>query len=924
MNPVRLPIRAVPRPSPACEGSYRSRWAWDRVEWGTHCVDCYPGNCPYRVYVRDGKVVREEPSGTFAATEPGVPDLNPAGCNKGATWSRQLDNPDRVHYPMRRAGPRGSGKWERIGWEEALKMLADAVIDAIETSGPESVVHEGTPEMTTVVPTHRFMGMLGGTVTDFNATTNDFDVGLQMTFGKYNIVSSVDDWFHADLLLVWFLNPAYTRIPYFHIVPEARYRGAEVVLVAPDVNATAMHTDLFVPVEPGHDGALALAMCQVILEEGLADREFVITQTDLSLLVRTDTERFLRHSDLEAGGRDDVFQQWVGGEARPAPRGSLDVGDPPPELEGTFRVTTIDAGEVEVAPVFELLRRHLDRNFRPEEVASTCGVHPDVIRLLARKVAKGRTEILLGAASSKFFHSDLIQRSLCLLVALTGNWGKKGTGIRSWSAGMFDGPAMTMAKGVPGPEGTEMVVGAIEGLVAAAQAADPTMTREIASTSLSRLTSNMVPPFFFWYEFCGFRDRWSRQDWGDPSMTRPFSDYVDEALASGWWDGLVKLTPERRPRVLVECGGNILRRTRGGRAMLMENLWPTLDMVTVIDWRMSATALHADLVLPATNHYEKIDFHIPTPHVMHLTFSDLVQEPAGEARTEFDIFAGLARALAERAAERGLESYRDATGTVRRYDELWDQYTLAGYLADPEVRADEMLRDSAYTGTLPAGTDLATMRRHGHLRFTGWGVLPFALSQGSPFPEGETHTPLRDHVERHLPYPTLTRRAQFYIDHPWFLEAGEALPCHKDPPAMGGPFPLKLTSGHPRWSVHAMNMAHRDLLETHRGEPHAVISIEDAAARGIEDDQSVEVFNDAGSFVVRAKLSPSVRPGQLVVYNGWDGFQFKGWNAPNEVEPGMVKWLHLVGNYGHLTYAPTGWQPATVDRATRVDVRPSS
>ncbi|MCZ7534875.1 MAG: hypothetical protein M5T61_02295 [Acidimicrobiia bacterium] len=118
-----------------------------------------------------------------------------------------------------------------------------------------------------------------------------------------------------------------------------------------------------------------------------------------------------------------------------------------------------------------------------------------------------------------------------------------------------------------------------------------------------------------------------------------------------------------------------------------------------------------------------------------------------------------------------------------------------------------------------------------------------------------------------------------------------------------------------------MNIAHGDLLQTHRGEPHVVLNPVDAAARGIEDNAPVELFNDVGSCVVPAKLSASVRPGQAIVYNGWEPFQFAGWAGTNDVEPGMVKWLHLAGGYGHLTYAPTGWQPATVDRATRLDAR---
>ena len=71
-------------PAAASEARYRDQWRWDKTARGTHCVDCYPGNCPMRVYIRDGKVVREEQAGDIAVVEPGVPDANPMGCQKGA------------------------------------------------------------------------------------------------------------------------------------------------------------------------------------------------------------------------------------------------------------------------------------------------------------------------------------------------------------------------------------------------------------------------------------------------------------------------------------------------------------------------------------------------------------------------------------------------------------------------------------------------------------------------------------------------------------------------------------------------------------------------------------------------------------------------------------------------------------------------
>jgi nitrate reductase alpha subunit len=175
-------------------------------------------------------------------------------------------------------------------------------------------------------------------------------------------------------------------------------------------------------------------------------------------------------------------------------------------------------------------------------------------------------------------------------------------------------------------------------------------------------------------------------------------------------------------------------------------------------------------------------------------------------------------------------------------------------------------------------------------------------------------------VEKKEPYPTLVRRAQFYIDHDWFLEAGEELPAHKDPPKMGGDYPLMLTSGHNRWSIHSGNIVNRTMLETHRGHPHLVMNPGDAAQRGVQDDEEVRLHNDMGAIMVRLKLSPSVRPGQVICYSGWDPYQFREWRGPSDLEGAMVKWLHFAGGYGHLRYWPFMWQPTHVDRATRVDV----
>lgn len=920
--------------SRSAEDRYRSRWSWDTVSWGTHCVDCYPGNCPYRVFVRDGKVVREESAATFDIVEEGVPDFNPMGCNKGAAWSQQLYDGDRVAYPMKRVGERGEGRWERISWDEAATIVADAMIDAIEEAGPETIAHEGTPEIATVVPTYRFFNVIGGRLLDLHASFNDFSIGLHETFGKFNPVSSADDWFHSEVVLIWHMNPAFTRIPFYHFMLEARYKGAEVISISPDLNASHMHADMHVPVPSGNDVPFALAMVQVILSEGLEDRTFIMEQTDLPYLVRTDTREYLRQTHVEGDGegvREDQMYHWEDGVGLvKADRGDMLLYGREVALDGRYRVTLHDGTEVEVEPAMAVLRRKLDAEYTPELQQAITTIHPDVVRDIARKVAAKRTNIMLGWNSCKYYHGDLIERSMCLLLGVTGNWGKNGTGIRSWTAGMFDGQGLASAKMAPGVEGTEQLMSMRDMAIAAIKAADPSITSdELAIRELNRTmsraglggsatrgtsASRMTPMAFWWYYQGGYNKRWNVKEWGDATLARTFDEYLNEAIEKGWWQGLDEPKPDDPPRVLIECGGNMFRRTRGGRTALLDTLWEKLKLIVTIDFRMSSTALWADVFLPAAQHYEKVAYHIPTPHVMQLTFSDRAAEPAGEAKPEWEIYQVILRKFAERAKARGLTEYTTQAGITLNYLDGWERYTLDGYFSDEEDMADEIVRDCVYAGTLPEGTSLATMREKGHVRFIDWGMMPMALAQASPFEKDRTHAPFRDHVESGAPFPTYARRAQFYIDHPWWLEAGEELPTHKDNPKAGGDHPLRMTSGHNRWSIHSMNQANPVILQTHRGEPLVEVNAADAAARGVADDDLIRVWNDIASFRCRAKVMQGVMPGQIISYNGWDGHQYREWMGANEIEAGMVKWIAFAGGYGHIQYMETEWQPIPTDR----------
>ena len=186
----------------AWSDKYRDKWTWDKVTWGTHCVDCYPGNCPFRVFTKDGKIVREEQGSTFTNIEPGVPDMNPMGCQKGVAWSRMIDGDDRVKYPLRRSGERGEGQWTQVSWDEATTEIADAMLDAMEESGPGAILRPGSTEggSQTIAMANLFFMHLGACVSDVLAEVGDMNPGLYTTYGRLGQCSSHDDWFHSEYM----------------------------------------------------------------------------------------------------------------------------------------------------------------------------------------------------------------------------------------------------------------------------------------------------------------------------------------------------------------------------------------------------------------------------------------------------------------------------------------------------------------------------------------------------------------------------------------------------------------------------------------------------------------------------------------------------------------------------------------------------
>ena len=434
------------------EDVYRNKWTWDKVARGTHGTNC-AGNCAFNVYVRNGVVWREEQQGLYEPSGES-PDYGPRGCQKGLRHARYMYGSQRVLYPMKRAGKRGDGQWQRISWQQATAEIADKFIDLATADGPEVIsLGSGTQlgvKLASLAALYRFANITGVMVPEFYSGVGDLPTGVYMTLGEVYVGDTMASIFHSRCCLVWMSNPAVTRIPDAHFFWEARYNGTEVISISPEFTPTAMHSDKWLNPKPGTDTALALAMLQVILEEGSYEADYIKEQTDLPFLVRLDSGEFLRASHLglidKLAVNDNVFYLWdenkqqpvkapgTGRADRPVGRnrrkhGSLELGAIQPALEGRWKIDSLD-GEINVTTVFELVKARAAAH-APELVADITGLNPQAIREVARTFAAAKPAMIYsGYAACKWLHGDMLQRAFLLLLACTGNIGPVGGGLQ--------------------------------------------------------------------------------------------------------------------------------------------------------------------------------------------------------------------------------------------------------------------------------------------------------------------------------------------------------------------------------------------------------------------------------------------------------------------------------------------------------------
>ncbi|HEX6034126.1 MAG TPA: molybdopterin-dependent oxidoreductase, partial [Anaerolineales bacterium] len=251
-----------------------------RIRVGCPAHNC-GGRCLLIAHVRDGCIVRLETDDR--------PDSLPApqlrACVRGRAYLRRQYHPDRLTKPLKRVGPRGSGTFDPISWEEALDLVASQMERVRQTYGNSALfVPYGTGSYNQLNGSHvarRLMNLYGGCLGIYNSYSwGATNLATPTVYGTLVTGNQRQDWLNAKLILMWGWNPAEmrdgTNSDYF--IKLAREAGARVICIDPRHSLSAASlADEWIPIRPGTDTAMMSAMAYVMLTEHLYDAEFVRT-----------------------------------------------------------------------------------------------------------------------------------------------------------------------------------------------------------------------------------------------------------------------------------------------------------------------------------------------------------------------------------------------------------------------------------------------------------------------------------------------------------------------------------------------------------------------------------------------------------------------------------------------------------------------
>lgn len=745
---------------PASEPVGTGQPEYDKVV-RTVCAPNCVGSCGINAYVKDDTIVKVEPAE--------FPDnAYHRICLRGVSNAMQrVYSPDRVKYPMKRAGERGSGDFERISWEEAIDLIYEKMQYNIDTYGPTANSFLGMTGNYGVFP--QIMNSLLAMTYDGTAFTNfgimgdnACNMGFLPPLGVQQDASAWEDMIGSKAIIMFGCNYAETNMQEMHFVFDAQEAGSKLVVVDPRFSRTAAKADQWIPIRPGTDAAMVLGMMNHIVANKKYDEAYIRTYTNGAFLVDTATKKLVRLGDdyavWDEGAEKAVPVAAVPADLLPAYPSVEVKGELPKETEvpenaallGTFTVEA-DGASIESKPAFQLLVESLDA-YTPEAASAICEVPAaDIVALADLYIDEAPASLRVSQGTNRYWNGHLPTRALVQLAAITGNIGKPHANI-NWAGG-----------------------------------------------SLMRILFALGPTAVTTRE-------------GHASTAQP---------GSQWYDIVASQEPYPIKLLWTQNYG---WGTQGpDRNRMINEVLPQLDFIIVSDSIMTPGAQYADLVLPVTSYYEE-PFEIVTAwSSFYVQVREQAISPMFEAKTDYQI----AQLLAERFG------ILEETEWRLDIEEYGRDHILKESIA-PEFASidfDELMENKVVRANYPEN-------------YVAFESMRFQTPSG---------------------------KIELYTEN--LTDFGEELACHYEPlegnrNELASSYPLTFMNCRTVYTTHSQHVQLPWIREV-APEPWLEIAPEDAEARGIATDDVVEVFNDRGSYKVKALVTPEIKPGCLNQRQGW-------------------------------------------------------
>jgi nitrate reductase alpha subunit len=341
------------------EDAYRNRWRHDKIVRSTHGVNC-TGGCSWKIFVKNGLVSFEMQQTDYPRTREDMPNHEPRGCQRGASFSWYLYSPHRIKHPMirgrlldlyraeKKSGKdpvqawaaiqadnskrekyvkvRGLGGFVRASWDEVLEIVAAANVHTIDKWGPDRIYgFSPIPAMSMIsyAAGSRYLSLIGAACGSFYDWYCDLPVASPQTWGEQTDVPEAADWYNSTYLIITGANLPMTRTPDAHFAIETRYKGTKIVSMAPDYAEYVKFADLWMPVKQGTDSAAFMAMGHVALKEFYIKtqnayfQEYARKYTDMPMQVMLRqhdkgyvSDRNLRASDFAGNLNESNNPEW--------------------------------------------------------------------------------------------------------------------------------------------------------------------------------------------------------------------------------------------------------------------------------------------------------------------------------------------------------------------------------------------------------------------------------------------------------------------------------------------------------------------------------------------------------------------------------------------------------------------------------------